>query len=216
VRNWPPAFKEWSTKSVRDAFYASPQFPRLINADVVKETIARGVEGGFLAYVGKGANGEYKPFTFANNLSASEVEISDEVFIISKETATAYMQAVAAKTAPSNETSLPETVTTVVGQPGENQTTGAGVNVQPVSDPAPPSKSAPTMTASRMTWTGEIPAQKWTNFYTKVLTKYSSGKGLKITLQLEVTPENGISPQKIEETKMALRELGLSDDVKAD
>lgn len=25
VRNWPPAFKEWSIKSVRDAFFASPQ-----------------------------------------------------------------------------------------------------------------------------------------------------------------------------------------------
>ena len=23
VRNWPPAFKEWSTKAVREAFYAS-------------------------------------------------------------------------------------------------------------------------------------------------------------------------------------------------
>ena len=30
IRNWPPAFKEWSTKSVRDAFFASPQFPRLL------------------------------------------------------------------------------------------------------------------------------------------------------------------------------------------
>jgi hypothetical protein len=24
VRNWPPAFKEWNTRSVRDAFFASP------------------------------------------------------------------------------------------------------------------------------------------------------------------------------------------------
>src|SRR5205814_5572298 len=28
ARNWPPAFTEWSTKSVRDAFFASPQFYR--------------------------------------------------------------------------------------------------------------------------------------------------------------------------------------------
>ena len=33
VRNWPPAFTEWSTKSVRDAFFASPQFPRLLDPD---------------------------------------------------------------------------------------------------------------------------------------------------------------------------------------
>ena len=29
IRNWPPAFKELVTKSVRDAFYAAPEFPRL-------------------------------------------------------------------------------------------------------------------------------------------------------------------------------------------
>ena len=46
VRNWPPAFTEWSTKSVRDAFFASPQFPRLLDGDSVRETIARGVSGG--------------------------------------------------------------------------------------------------------------------------------------------------------------------------
>src|SRR2546421_9659529 len=26
VRKWSPAFKEWSTKDVRDAFFASPEF----------------------------------------------------------------------------------------------------------------------------------------------------------------------------------------------
>ncbi|MCI0388707.1 MAG: DUF499 domain-containing protein [Acidobacteria bacterium] len=217
VRNWSPAFKEWSTKSVRDAFYASPQFPRLLNADAVKDAIARGVEGGFLAYVSKGTNGEYDSFIFANSLSAGEVEISDDVFIISKETAEAHLKASAAKIASSKETDSNGTVTTAEGQREGNQlTTGSGGITQPVTDPGPFKKPALDTTASRITWTGEIPAQKWMNFYTKVLTKLSSGKGLRLTLQLEVAPENGISPQKIEETKIALRELGLSDDVKAD
>ena len=48
VRNWPPAFKEWNTRSARDAFFASPQFPRLLNPDSIKDTIARGVENGML------------------------------------------------------------------------------------------------------------------------------------------------------------------------
>jgi hypothetical protein len=48
VRNWPPAFKEWNTRSVRDAFFASPQFPRLLNPHSIKDTIARGVENGML------------------------------------------------------------------------------------------------------------------------------------------------------------------------
>lgn len=65
-------------------------------------------------------------------------------------------------------------------------------------------------------WTGEIPPQKWMNFYTKVLSKFVSGQGLKLTLSVEVAPEGGISPQKVEETKIALQELGLADDVSSD
>ena len=30
LKNWSSAFTEWPTKSVRDALYASPQFPRII------------------------------------------------------------------------------------------------------------------------------------------------------------------------------------------
>ena len=49
VRNWPPALPELSTKAVRDAFFASPKFPRLLNADAVKQTICRGVGAGMMA-----------------------------------------------------------------------------------------------------------------------------------------------------------------------
>jgi len=63
-------------------------------------------------------------------------------------------------------------------------------------------------------WTGEIPPQKWMNFYTKVLSKFATGKGLKLTLSVEVAPEGGVSAQKIEETKVALQELGLNPDVR--
>jgi hypothetical protein len=90
VRNWPPAFQEWSTKAVRDAFYASPLFPRLLNPESIKDTIARGVSNGQLAYVGKTAGGKYHPFYFERTISTAEVEISDEMFIITKETAEAY------------------------------------------------------------------------------------------------------------------------------
>jgi hypothetical protein len=35
-------------------------------------------------------------------------------------------------------------------------------------------------------------------------------QGLKLNLSIEVSPEGGISSQRIEETRMALQELGLS------
>lgn len=63
---------------------------------------------------------------------------------------------------------------------------------------------------------GEVPAQKWMNFYTKVLTRFVRGAGVKLTVTVEATPEGGVSEQATEETKLALRELGLKDDVKAD
>ena len=90
VRNWPPAFKEWNTRSVRDAFFASPQFPRLLNPDSIKDTIARGVENGMLGYVGKQADGSYAPFHWNSSLPPQDVEISDDVFLIQREVAEAY------------------------------------------------------------------------------------------------------------------------------
>ena len=64
-----------------------------------------------------------------------------------------------------------------------------------------------------MYWAGEIPPQKWMNFYTKVLAKFANTKGLKIGINFQVTAEQGVSKQKIEETRNALRELGLDDNV---
>jgi hypothetical protein len=86
----------------------------------------------------------------------------------------------------------------------------------PRPQPGPIIQTPPPASISRLTWTGEIPPQKWTNFYTKVLTKFSAGGGVKLTLKLDVAPEGGVSAQKIEETKVALRDLGLADDVQAE
>jgi len=62
-------------------------------------------------------------------------------------------------------------------------------------------------------WTGEIAPQKWMNFYTKVLARFAAAKGLKLTLTVEVQPDDGVSRAKIEETKIALRELAMPEDV---
>ena len=198
IRNWPPAFKEWSTKSVRDAFFAAPQFPRLTNPDVLKETISRGVGNGLLAYVGKTASGEYKPFYCNKAVMTADVELSDDMFIITKEVAEAYLKGRATPPQPATTAAPP---TDLMGKP-----------VPPANPPTiiqPPLVPAGT---SVLKWTGEVPAQKWMNFYTKVLSKFASARGLKLTVNVEVSPESGVSKQKLDETKSALRELGLNDD----
>jgi hypothetical protein len=66
----------------------------------------------------------------------------------------------------------------------------------------------------QLSWSGEVPAQKWMNFYTKVLSRFARDSGLKLTVGIDISPEGGVSEQSVEETKVALRELGLKDDVK--
>ena len=51
------------------------------------------------------------------------------------------------------------------------------------------------------------------NFYTKVLARFAAAKGLKLSLTVDVEPEGGVSKAKITELKVALRELGMSEDV---
>lgn len=205
IRNWPPAFTEWSTKSVRDAFFASPQFPKLLNAEVVKDTIARGVSNGLLAYVGKKGTG-YDPFIYGKDLSAKDVEISDDMFIITRETAEQYTKASVA--APPAQPGTDIRTDAKFDAPGPKEP----VKIQEELEPKAPEAQITT----RLSWSGEIPPQKWMNFYTKVLSKYAVGNEMRITLNVEVRQDSGISSQKIEETKTALRELGMEDEVKVE
>lgn len=206
LRNWPPAFVEWSTKSVRDAFFASPQFPRLLNPDAVKDTVARGVSDGLLAYVGKRADGTYSPFIWKASLAAADVEVSEDTFIIQKSVAEAF-RAGGAKPGPQAPAQPPGGVPAPSGV-GPAVSPGGVPGSQPQGgQPLPPSPA----TVAKLAWKGEVPPQKWMNFYTKVLSKFSTGGGLKLVLSVEVAPADGVSTQKVEETKVALRELGLDD-----
>ncbi|MBI2925504.1 MAG: ATP-binding protein [Verrucomicrobia bacterium] len=195
IRNWPPAFKEWPTKSVRDAFFASPQFPRLLNPETVKDTISRGVADGILAYVGKTASGDYKPFYFKQSLLPADVETAEEMFIVTKDTAEAFLKS---RVQPPQPPPAP-----ALEPPKEEAEDGRG--------PTPPPPTADSYAG--LSWTGEVPPQKWMNFYTKVLSKFAAGLGLKLTVRFDATPEGGVSKQKLEETRSALRELNLNDDV---
>jgi len=53
-----------------------------------------------------------------------------------------------------------------------------------------------------------VPSQKWMNFYTRVLSRFAVGKGLRLTVTAEITDPAGISQQKIDETKIALGSWG--------
>jgi len=216
VRHWPPAFVEWSTKSIRDACFASPQFPRLLDPSSIRDTVARGVSNGILAYVGKAADGTYRPFFFNQPLAAADVEIADDLFVITAERAEAYLRAQAPVE--------PELPTVQVARPAApyqavKDATGTyhvSVGGSPESQGGQPDAGTdagvqPSLpdSAAMLTWNGDIPAQKWVNFYMKVLTKISSGSNLHLTLRVVATSDQGFSQQKADEMRAALRELGL-------
>lgn len=199
VRYWPPALPEWSTKSVRDAFYASPKFPRLLKPDAIKETISRGLDAGAFAYVAKTSDQRYEPFIYKRSLDAVDIEISDDVYLIRSEAAEEYL---ARATAPAEPQSFDEEPVTA---PDDHL-------------PPPDSQVADTPAASPdptgFLWTGDIPPQKWMNFYTKVLSRFVTTGNLKLTVSVDVDPAGGISAAQIEEVRFALRELGTSDDIR--
>lgn len=206
VRNWSPVYDEWSVKAVRDAFFASPLFPKLLSSDAIKQTIANGVSGGQFAYVIKSGD-RYEPFRFKEGLMAGEVEIADDVYILKKELAEKYE---AGLNSPSPATGT-ETIDAKISvdsptaQVSTPETPDAGVEPPPLLK----------QTVQRVFWSGELSSQKWSLFYQKVLMKHV-GPNLKVSVKFESAPDDGISVQKIEDTKSALRELGLTDDIATD
>lgn len=119
TRYWPLALAEWSTKSVRDAFFA--------------------------AYVGKSASGAYEPFIYRRSLTGNDVEISEDVFLISRDAAEAYLKAQEAGASPE-----PTTAST----PGS-----AAIGADSIA-PVPPATTAATTTTTGVT-AGTLPGFRW-------------------------------------------------------
>jgi len=217
LRYWPPALPEWATKFVRDAFYASPKFPRLLKSQAVRETIAKGVSGKMIAYVGKRSDGSYEPFWFGRPTEPEEIELNDSVFIITAEQAEADQKKLEMAAQPTprcdddghggNDIPIP-----LRGpqqhDAGDNATSSADMGSR-----APQPGQLSFNEVNSIKWMGEIPAQKWMNFYTRVLSRFATGTGMQLTLTVTITPPGGIEATKLNEVRTALRELGLCEDL---
>lgn len=220
VHNWPPAFKEWSTKVVRNAVFVSSLFPRLLRPYVLKDTTVRGVSQGVLAYAGIGPDGHYQPFYYVNapgrtDLTSREVDLpSDDMFIIPAETARAYIK----------ELERPEPVGT-----GDDPPPEPVVDPKPITGPRPPitpdpdsgeskdddGSTPPNITPGkvRLAWTGNLPYQKWSLFYMKLLTKLAQTGALELDVTVRAATDGERAQHLVEELRTALRELGLDDQI---
>jgi len=204
VENWPPALPAWSTRAIRDAFYASPKLPRLSKPEIIKNTVARGVSDGQLAYATK-VGDLYEPFVFGRALTGAEVEFADAVVVLRRDDAVIIQQAIDAGQPPKTSTPPPPQV-----GGGGGGISGGGGGGTGGSTPPPPSVSGRTVNGFR--WEGDVPWQKWTQFYNKVVSRFSM-KGVKLHVVVEVTPSGGMSEQELQETRTALKELGIQGEV---
>lgn len=262
VRYWPPAFTEWATKDVRDAFFASPALPRLSNPDSIKRTIADGVSKGDLGYArrksGGGLNLLKRP---GESLSEQDVEVSEDVCILKAEDAQKLVEPprLAKLTLDPARVEIRPGEVAVFGVKGTDQygqsivisgcqwsvpsglggsidqtgkfTAGtdlgafsvlavkdgcegrAGIQIVAKTSGQNGGGSTPPKGQSSIRWSGTVPPQKWMNFYTKVVGRFANTPGLTISVSFSVPSEQDQSKAKTEETRAALKELGLDDAV---
>ncbi len=188
----------------RCVFRVATQFPRLTEPDAIETRFRAELPMVCWLTSARPAN-DYKPFHFNQALMTADVEFSEEMFIVTKETAECLRRRRGGPGTKSESQTRAESYFSSA-YPGAD-----GGEKKPV-EPKKPEQ----LSFTGMTWSGDVPPQKWMNFYTKVLSKFASGRGLKLNLNVEVKPDGGISKQKVEETKAALRELGLSDNITSD
>jgi len=261
LKYWPPALTEWSTKSVRDAFFSSPQLPRLLDADAIKRTIADGVSNGTLGYATKNSIGQLALLHFNESWNEADVDIADDVFLLKAEDAQKLLEPprldrisirpndIVLK--PGEQASFickgvdqygqPFTVTSTkwsatggtISDDGlyeaDEDSVGGLFTVEVEADGLEfiaevrvtlPSKSGgdggddTKPTSKLLHWQGEVPPQKWMNFYTKVLSRFVSFEGLKLKVSFEVPAEGEQGQAKADEARSGLKELGLDDDVR--
>jgi hypothetical protein len=89
-------------------------------------------------------------------------------------------------------------------------TVEVSVDVRISSETTPP---PPTSSLGTITWRGRVSPQKWMTFYTKVLSRFANTPGLQLEVSFEVPTGADQAKSKGDETRTALRELGLPEDV---
>ncbi len=258
VRFWPPALTEWSTKAVRDAFFASPALPRLMDPDSIKQTIADAVSSKLIGYARKEGTRTVLE-RFGEALGEHEVEISEDVVLLKAEDAQKLLEpprlhrlAIHPERIdlnPNEHASFTVKGTDqyghpfpverpswsapgcTVGQDGQ-VTVGEALGLYVVTARCGETEAQAQIRvqakqldgkdggdkpggAKVIRWSGTIPYQKWTNFYTKVVSPFASVAGLNLRVEVEVPAEKDEQQAKaqLEKMRSALRDLNLDEEV---
>jgi hypothetical protein len=202
TRKWPPALTEWSTRAVRDVFFQSADFPRLLQPEAVRDVIARGVNSGDVALVTRTRDGGYNSFKWKVSLTPAEVDIDEGTFIIQGDVAQRHVDALR----------KPEPVPVTAATPATPDRPAPGLGAPPAATSDPPPTGEVEQQVATLQWTGEVPPLLWGRVYTKVLNPHVQSGGLTLQLTLRLSPPGGLSPLQVSELRHQLQALGLSGD----
>jgi hypothetical protein len=201
LRFWPPALPEWPTKAVRDAIFAAPQFPRLLFPDAIRKTIAEGVAQGRIGYDLTGGAGAGLRFDEA--MRPEDVDIGEDSFIVTAEEARRRLAAQAGA-------SKPPTGAGEADGDGAKTGDGEAVGGEPGGDRVGGGDEVPTRGDRRvvaLSWSGDLPHQKWNLFYRQVLMPLAGNPTLRLHVQLRTENAAGIEDSVRSALKAALRDL---------
>ncbi|MCL6596972.1 MAG: DUF499 domain-containing protein [Firmicutes bacterium] len=213
LRLWPPARTEWSTQDVRDAVFASPQFPRLLDGSAIRRTIADGVAQGRWAYgtVGGGEGG----LRLGEAMDPSEVEISQDAFIVTAEEARRRKSP-----APTAEGGRPPAAVDT-GAAGPPPPGGREEPEDGAVGPSQPDRGAHDLGAAErprvtsLRWAGELPNPQgnWSLFYRQVLMPLARLPRFHVRVEFEAENPAGLDDGVRADVRQALRELTGQDPV---
>ena len=200
TRLWPPALPIWSTQAVRDAFFSSPQFPRLLTGAVITDTIVAGVERGLFGYAVMDKAKQLGSVRIREQMLQSEVDIDQYAVII-------QASELSRRGAPGAEPE--ETVADL--ESGDTNglpiDTGSPVSGLPTGgDGAPSVEPAKT---GKVVWEGALAPSQWMQFYTRVISRYASTSGISLRVRIETGDCNDPSHES-DRIGTALGELGLT------
>jgi hypothetical protein len=247
---WPASIDmAWSTKAVRDAFYASPQLPRVAQPQAILRAIQEAVIAGHLAYAGRAPDGSFRPVYLEESIPPLELDFSEDWVLLKPEAARQHLEPAhleRLEVQPAQASVEPKAVVAFAARgfdqhgsiypvreahwsatggsideigrftaedpgfysvtvTGDDRSASAHVQVSSGAKPAEP--------RGGLTWSGAIPPQKWTQFYMRILTKLVAKPGLELRVDLRLPASAEVSDATKSEVELALRELGLDDEV---
>lgn len=246
VENWAPAFVEWPTEQVRDAFYSSPRLPRVLHKTAIASTIARGVSDGVIGYF----TVDSPEVRFGVPTSFSDIKISDEAYIVTAEEAMKRIgppvlaeirvipKAVGLRPGAhhrflvqgfdqhAREMPVPEVEWSATG--GEISAdgifkAGSALGLATVSavvgdltgqaEVIIGEDEGPGPSVVSITWQGNLPHQRWIEFYQKVLSVHAASGSVESHVRVDIRPSTGTREDVIGRLRASLKELGLPDDL---